>query len=52
MKDKKNKKGSKKFIDELFGDCASANECTGLYQKVSLDREEIERFHREFNGGE
>lgn len=42
------KKGSRKFIDELFEDCASANECTGLYQKVSLDPEEVAKFHREY----
>lgn len=42
------KKHSKKFIDELFKDCASANECTGLYQKVSLDPDEVAKFHSEY----
>lgn len=43
------KKKSKKLIDELYNDCASANECTGLYQKVSLDPEELALFHKLFN---
>lgn len=30
--------------------CASANECTGLVQKVSLDPEEVEEFHKMYNG--
>lgn len=33
---------------ELLEECASANECTGLYQKVSLDADEIARFHSLF----
>lgn len=27
----------------------SANECTGLLQKITLDHEELERYHRQFN---
>lgn len=40
-------KGSrkKKLIDEVFEECASANECTGLLQKISLDPEEVKKFH-------
>lgn len=43
------KKKSRKLIKELMDDCASANECTGLYQKVSLDPDEVAEFHRQFN---
>lgn len=46
------KRRSKKLISELFDECASANECTGLYQKVSLDTKEIAKFHRQFTGEE
>ncbi len=37
------------MIEDLFEECASANECTGLYQKVSLDPEEVAKFHKKFN---
>lgn len=43
------KKKSKKRIHELMDSCASANECTGLFQKVALDPEEIATFHKMFN---
>ena len=43
------KRRPKKLIKELLNDCASANECTGLYQKVSLDKDEIAKFHKQFN---
>ena len=43
------KRRTKKMIEDLFEECASANECTGLYQKVSLDTKEIEKFHKKFN---
>lgn len=43
------KRRPKKLIKELFEDCASANECTGMYQKVSLDTDEIAKFHKQFN---
>ena len=36
------------MIDEIFEETASANECTGLYQKVSLDTEEIAEFHKKY----
>ncbi len=39
---------SNNLIDDLFVDCASVNECTGLYQKVSLSTEEIAKFHKEY----
>lgn len=43
------KRRTKNMIEDLFEECASANECTGLYQKVSLDTKEIEKFHKKFN---
>lgn len=43
------KRKSKKRIHELMDGCASANECTGLFQKVSLDPEEVATFHKMFN---
>ncbi len=30
--------------------CASANECTGLFQKVSPDPDEVALFHKMYNG--
>ena len=44
------KRKSKKQIEELMEGCASANECTGLFQKVSLDPDEVAKFHKMFNG--
>ena len=44
------KKNSKKVVKELFDGATCANECTGALQKISLDPEEVARFHREFNG--
>lgn len=37
-----------KLIDDVYEGAASANECTGLYQKVSLDKKEIEKFHKQY----
>lgn len=37
-----------KLIDDVYDGTASANECTGLYQKVSLDKKEIEKFHKQY----
>ena len=42
------KRRTRKMIKDLLDDCASANECTGLYQKVSLDTKEIAKFHKQF----
>ena len=42
------KRRTNKLIDDLFEECVSANECTGLYQKVSLDTDEIAKFHKQF----
>ena len=36
------------MIKDIFEGTASANECTGLYQKVSLDVDEIAKFHKQF----
>lgn len=42
------KRRTSKMIKDIFEECASANECTGLYQKVSLDTDEIAKFHKQF----
>ena len=39
---------SKNEVHDLFEECVCANECTGLYQKVSLDKREIAKFHKLF----
>lgn len=38
-----------KLIEEVFETCASANECTGLFQRINLDPEEIALFHKMYN---
>ena len=43
------KRKSKKQIEELMDGCVSANECTGLFQKVSLDPKEVAKFHKMYN---
>lgn len=43
------KRKKKKRIHELMDSCASANECTGLLQKVLLDPEEVAMFHKMYN---
>ncbi len=42
------KRRTKTFIEDIFNGCASVNECTGLYQKVSLDTDEVEEFHKQY----
>lgn len=42
------KRRTSKMIHDIFDGCACANECTGLYQKVSLDTDEIAKFHKQF----
>lgn len=42
------KKKRKKRIHELMDSCVSANECTGLLQKISVDPEEVAEFHSEY----
>lgn len=48
MKNKKTENEAKKLYEE----CASVNECTGAFQKAHLDKEELAKFHRQFNGEE
>lgn len=43
------KRKSKKRVHELMDSCASANECTGLLQKVALDPDEVALFHKMYN---
>ena len=43
------KRRTNKIIEDIFGGTVSANECTGLYQKVSLDTKEIAKFHKQYN---
>jgi hypothetical protein len=42
------KKNSKKMIKEIYDCSVCACDCTGLLQKISVDPEEVERFHREY----
>lgn len=41
-------KNSKKIIERVVDGSISANECTGALQKISLDPEEVARFHSEY----
>ena len=41
-------KNSKKIIESIINGSISANECTGALQKISLDPEEVARFHAEY----
>ncbi|MBD5631654.1 MAG: hypothetical protein HDP34_00265 [Clostridia bacterium] len=43
------KRKNHQLMDEVFEDCASAHECTGLLQKISLDPDEVRKFHKMFN---
>lgn len=36
------------MIEDLYDGTACANDCTGLYQKVSLDTDEIAKFHKQY----
>lgn len=38
-----------KMIEDVFEKTASANECTGLFQRIHLDPEEIKTFHKMYN---
>ena len=42
------KRRTKNIICDIYDECVCANECTGLYQKVSLDTEEIAKFHKQY----
>lgn len=43
------KRKQNKMIEDIFEKCVSANECTGLFQKVSLDPDEVKKFHEMYN---
>lgn len=43
-------KNSKIIIEELVDGAVSATEYTGALQKISLDPEEVARFHDEYVG--
>lgn len=43
-------KNSKKILEKVVEGSISANECTGALQKISLDAEEVKRFHAEYTG--
>lgn len=43
------KRRTKNIVRDIYDECVCANECTGLYQKVSLDTKEIAKFHKQFN---
>ncbi len=38
-----------KLLGEVFDECASANECTGIFQRIILDPAEVRKFHEEYN---
>ena len=40
---------NKELIDELYEHSASAEECTGLIQKIEIDKDELRHFHKKFN---
>lgn len=44
------KRRTNNMIEDILEVCVSANDCTGLYQKVSLDTDEIAKFHKQFIG--
>ena len=43
------KRKNHKLIHEVFDECASANELTGLFQHVALDPDEVRKFHKMYN---
>ena len=42
------KRRTKNIIGDIYDECVCANECMGLYQKVSLDPEEVAKFHKQY----
>lgn len=44
------KYNSKKIIEEIFDGTVCANECTGALQNISVDPEEVARYHAEYVG--
>ncbi len=43
------KHDSDRIIQEVFDKCASANEVTGMFQRIHIDPEEIALFHKMYN---
>lgn len=43
------KRKQNKMIEDIYEKCACANECTGLFQRVALDPDEIKKFHELYN---
>ena len=43
---------NKELIDELYNHSVCAEECTGLLQKIEIDKEQLKRFHKQFNDDE
>ena len=37
------------MIEEIYEKCASAHECTGIFQRVMLDPDEVKKFHEMYN---
>ncbi len=37
------------MIEDIYEKCACANECTGLFQRVALDPDEVKKFHELYN---
>ncbi len=44
------KRKRNKIIEDVYENCVSANECTGAFQVVKLDPEEVKKFHEMYNG--
>jgi hypothetical protein len=44
------KKSGNKMLHEIYEGAVCASECTGLLQNISVDPEEIKRFHEEYIG--
>ena len=42
------RKDYEEFIKSLYSEGVSANECTGLLQHVSLDPDEIAKYHEQY----
>lgn len=43
------KRKKNKMIEDVYENCASANDCTGVFQIVALDPEEVKKFHEMYN---
>ena len=45
----KKKQNSKKIVEDIYETCASVNECTGMFQRIHLDPDEVALFHKMYN---